>query len=547
MDILKRIKGHNLIVFLFWAFACCVSLSFSPASAQQEDNQLNNAAKSISEAKDSAQLYKSFDDLQGRYFPEHKYAEFVKLLNSLAEKKKGVEKFIDYYIALSRYQQLKYLEEKQGWDEYFEKGNDYRNELNERALRVSAATLKSDPLNIYAKLILWQFHRDQEDVFTEQAFTDLFSSALEYAKGAKDLKPIKDVADKLAAYAEKGKAKELYRAYVEKLAASLNNASELKNAALAFYKEVNLELAEAVYDIYVEKIIQTLPKEEVIPILMNIATSFAAREEGPQDALYAEKVFKKIEELGGEDKFTQEQIYLRAFNLEKARDYRSAKDKYLYLLKRFPLTVNADEAMYKVGIIYTYVMSDIAGGSTYFTQLSQKEKITPQVISAIYQLGLLKQWANDLPSAKEYYKQLLVKAGDNFPETTALVRQRLKEIEETGPIEHNLKTFLDASLKENNPPLDSTKISLKTYPYRIYRVRKSDSANISSETEGLETGCLKPDIQYLWSGHLGTAKPSTDQPAFDTTYPQQGTKEINLVIVSSSGIVDRNIDMADVY
>jgi len=547
MHILKMPKWRNLLFSLLFAFTGITFFSFSYVYSQ-ENSQLAAATKTIFEDQDSAQLYKSFETLQAKYLPEHKYAEFIKLLNSLGEKRKGLEKFIDYYIASTRYQQLKNLEEKQSWDEYFDKGSDYRNELSERVEKAIAATQKSEALNIYAKLILWQFHKDQEDVFAEQAFTDLIDSTLEYAKGAKDMKPVKDAADKLAAYGERLKAKELYRAYVDKLTTSLDIAG-LKSAAAAFYKEGNLELSESVYDLYIEKEIKAMPNKEgsnkeVIPLLLNIATSFTFREEGLQDAIYAEKIFKKIEELGGEEIFNEEQIYLRAFNLEKIKDYIPARAKYLYLLKQYPQTTHADEAMFKAAIISTYVMRDIPAGEEYFQQLAKRQKITPQAISAIYQLGLLKQWTGALSAAKEYYKQLLEKAKEGFPETAGLASERMKEIEEARPIEYNLKTFLDASLKEGRPLLDTAKIPLTTVPYRI---KKGDNARIASGTEGLETGCLKPDIQYLWSGHLGTARPETSQSAFDTTYPQHGTKEINLVIVSSAGIVDRNIDIADVY
>lgn len=537
MGIYKRINSVSLIV----AFAGFLSFFFNPVCAQE--NNLASAVKSISDSQDDAQLYESFNSLQAKYLPEHKYEEFVKLLSSLNEKKKGLEKFTDYFTALTRYRQLKYLEERQSWDEYFEKGNDYRGELSERAQRAIKGAAKTDPLNIYSRLILWQFHKDQEDVFAEEALAGLFDSSLEYAKGIQDMQPLKDVADKLLAYGEKGKAKELYRVYVAKLTTSLNTP-ELKNAAVVFYKEGNLELSEAVYDTYIERIIQTMPKEEVIAILLNIAISFTSREEGPQDPLYAEKVFKKIEELGGEDKFSEEQIYLRAFNLEKAKDYAFANDKYLYLLKKYPQSVHADEALFKAGIISTYVLRDVQKGSDYFLQLSRREKNTPQVISAIYQLGLLKQWGGDLSSAGGYYKQVIDRSKEGFPETTALARERLKEIEEGRPIEYNLKTFLDASLREDNPSWDSGRLPLKASPYRA---KKSTTVNVASGSETLETGCLKPEIQYLWSGHLGTARPATDQPEFQTVYPQQGTKEINLVVVSSAGVVDRNIDLEDIY
>jgi hypothetical protein len=58
---------------------------------------------------------------------------------------------------------------------------------------------------------------------------------------------------------------------------------------------------------------------------------------------------------------------------------------------------------------------------------------------------------------------------------------------------------------------------------------------------------MQVEIQYLWSGDLGSAKPPLEKSEFNTTYVQRGTKEINLVIVSPSGVLDRSIELVDVY
>ena len=77
----------------------------------------------------------------------------------------------DYRAALSRYQQLKYLEETKNWDEYFAKGNDYRDEIVTKAEKVSSTAALDDPLRIYSRLLLYSFHKDQQDTFTEDALS----------------------------------------------------------------------------------------------------------------------------------------------------------------------------------------------------------------------------------------------------------------------------------------------------------------------------------------------------------------------------------------
>ncbi len=58
---------------------------------------------------------------------------------------------------------------------------------------------------------------------------------------------------------------------------------------------------------------------------------------------------------------------------------------------------------------------------------------------------------------------------------------------------------------------------------------------------------MQVELQYLWSGHLGSVAPSSSQSSFATRYDQAGTKEINLVVVSLSGVVGASIDLVDVY
>jgi hypothetical protein len=58
---------------------------------------------------------------------------------------------------------------------------------------------------------------------------------------------------------------------------------------------------------------------------------------------------------------------------------------------------------------------------------------------------------------------------------------------------------------------------------------------------------MQVELQYLWSGHLGENKPSTSQSSFETSYTTAGTKEINLVVVSPTGVIDRTLDMVDAY
>ena len=131
-------------------------------------------------------------------------------------------------------------------------------------------------LNIQAQLLLYEFYKDQhDDVVSGQTLSDLAKSVVEYAQNSSDPKVIKDIADKLVALGEKTKSKELYRTYVNKITGSEIKDEELGGIAKEFFSEGNLELSEAVYDKYIERIEKSLPKEEVISTLIKIAKMFS--------------------------------------------------------------------------------------------------------------------------------------------------------------------------------------------------------------------------------------------------------------------------------
>jgi hypothetical protein len=195
-------------------FNCAYNL-YAAESEPKTAEELTGCIRQASSASQAC-----LEDLKNIYFQGDRYADFVELLKGLSPANKSIEPALNYYIALSRYTQLKYLEESKGWDEYFAKGNDYRADIVSAAQKAIKATGLSEPVQVYSKLLLFQFHKDQQDSFTEGALTDLMASAAACAQSGGDMKIIKGVADKLSAYGEKGKAKELYKIYAQKLSGS---------------------------------------------------------------------------------------------------------------------------------------------------------------------------------------------------------------------------------------------------------------------------------------------------------------------------------------
>jgi len=486
----------------------------------------------------------SFENEKIKYFKENRYSEYMDFLDKYKTTNKFDKTCVNYYKALARYNQLGYLEEKQSWDDYFANGNTYRDHIVENTNEVISKAPKDSCLGVKTRLLAWQFHRGQQDAFYEQALTDLMTQVKAYAQTSKDAPLIRQVADALLINDQKSEARELYKLYVNKLAQDKMTDPELKIIAAGFYKEKNMELAQTVYDIYIERAHNSLAPDKFVVELFEIASLFVYKPQGLYDMAYAEKIYALIEAQGQKNVFNQEQIYLRAFNLEKMKEYKQAREFYLQLVQLFVDSKHFDEATYKIAMIDAYVLAEIKEAKSLFEQLSLRSFVTPQVISSFYQLGLLSQWEGDLTKAKDYYNTLVEKSKDAHRLTVALASERLNEIQQNKPISYNLKTFLDLSFKDGSSFLEMGRSELTASGYILGNDQK---VAVSSLMNMPESGCNQVELQYLWSGNLGQATPSASDPGFECAYSDLGTKEINLVVVTPSGTLDRSFIMVDVY
>jgi TolA-binding protein len=483
------------------------------------------------------------EEAKSGYFKDNRYDEFVDFLSTLKGSKEIAPGCLDYYKALSRYEQLKYLEKNQLWDDYFSNGNAYRDDILECAQKAIAETDAGSCLRVKDRLLLWQFYYDQQATFGEQGLDELEADVSAYAKTSADSVLIKETADKLLEYGEKSGARAIYKIYVNRLASGNISDAQLKSDAQAFYQDGNLDLSEEVYDIYIDRISKTLAPEALIPELFGIAGNFVYKPSGLYDMAYAEKIYSKIDLLGQNDSFDQDTIYLRAFNLEKMKEYKAAADFYSRLVTFYPDTKYFDEAVYKIAMINAYALDDLAKAREYFNKLVSKSESSPQAISGFYQLGLLAQWEGDYAKARGYYESLVKGAGEGYAQRVAQAKDRLKEIEENKPIDYNLKTFLDVVLKKDGTPVEMGSSELKLSSFVADKGQKID---VSAWANMPESGCNQIQVQYLWSGSLGGAEPQVSDSGFQCSYADPGTQEINMVVVSPGGISDCSFAMVDV-
>ncbi len=527
-------------ILLFLAVVFILGNRFSFA---QEPLKPGELTQEIISAKDNRQVYSLLQQAKDPYFKSGKFNEFCAFLNGLVAKKNNLLPVIRYFYSLSRYQQLKYLEEKQSWDEYFNKGNDYRQELTSGLEEVIKDVSPKEPLRLYARLLLWQFHYDQQDVFVEESLAGLFLEGKDYAEDPVDTGVLSDIAEKLYSSGEKGKAKEFYKLYVDKMLNAGLKDEELSGMAEKFYKSGNLELAEIIYDAYIDRIIKAEKKELVVSALNRISRDFAYKDGAVNDPVYAEKIFQKSESFAGKEVFDEQSLYLRAYNLEKTREFSGAKEQYTELLKRFPASNYSDKINFKLGVIYTYVLRDMQNGREFFQKLAGKETANPEVIASLYHLGILAQWEDDLERAKANYLKLKEQSGNEFKSITALAEARLKEVAENKLLDSNIRSFLDVSLRQEYSSFNMAKVELKS---SVYNPKKGQEFTMAAVAYPPESGCMPLSLEYVWAGDFGENQPSAENSSFTSFYSESGIKFIGLVVRTQSGIIDRSIDLIDV-
>ena len=543
---MKTLEVVKLIGILFLALnilAC--GHSFSHAFAQETD--IAGMSKQIIETNDKGKLLTLFDGLKDLYFKDNKYNDFVEFLSSLSRKKRNLKAYVYYYTALSRFYQLRYLEEVQGWNEYFENKDLYQEQLLGNAQDAVESTNPKETLHIYAKLLLCRYyHGLWEDALTEGCLLELVESAEKYAKNAKDLIPLKDIADQLTSDGNKFEAKRLYGLFAEGLEKSGVSDAQMLEMADQFFQEQQLNLAETVYELYLSKIRETGERDTLITALKEIAQKFAYKDLGASQPLYAEKIFSELQEVAGIKAFSQQFLYLRAFNLEKMHEYPKGREIYADLVELYPEDKHVDEANFKIAVIDTYVLGNIKNGELLFGKLSSKLGANPWVAASVYQLGLLSQWRDNLDQAKSFYDQVTKISTDD---TLPLAQERLRELDQKIPIEYNLKTFLDLSLKKDTSKISSGQLQGELVYLRALPPKKEigGELDVESRVQAPESGCTQVELSYLWSGYLGETDPAEADPSFFTEYKHRGSKVINLVVVNPSGIVDYGIEIVDIY
>ena len=290
----------------------------------------------------------------------------------------GCELPLGYHIGLCRYHQLRHLEETRNWPEYFDRGNFYREELFQETLKTVSLCPES-PLAIKAQVINWLEHKAQNDSLGKDALDKLISLINTYVKQGVEvlnLEVIKEAADILQREEEPALARAAYNLYVSRLDGAKTAKEELRLAAESALESGNISLAEIVYERYINGIKGSFSKEALVKELSVIAEQFSAAGSGRfKDMAYAEKIFIILEDSCGIGCFSEELQYSRAYNLQRLKDYSNAAEKYEKLTNNFPSSPRINEAEFKLGVLYTYILSQKEKGLHYWQKVIERDFI----------------------------------------------------------------------------------------------------------------------------------------------------------------------------
>ena len=528
------------------AISICVLTVPRPLIAATDDTSvLDTLLTQLDQAKTDEEVTLCLESLKGYYIEKDRFDDFAGVLTSFKKQKKQWRGYVDYYLAVLRTAELKHLEEVQDWNAYFSRKDTLRAEVERDMHQAIASSKQGEALSVLSRLFLWSYYKDAQDIGAPEALVSLLSACQAYAKETKYFSPLKTCADTLASSGEISSARAVYALFVDGLLKANSSAQEVERLAQDFLREGNLALSQTLYDVLFARARQGKDKEREVLLLEQVAKQFAYTSgRAHADPAYAENVLSELESIVGKDAFSQELAYVRAFNLEKMRQFADARIWFDRYSQAFPAGVHAQEAIFKTALIDAYVLGEIAQGEREFAQLAQLEEASPWKVSALYQLGLLAQWQGNTVTAGEFYTRCIASGVNTHQDVCESARQRMAEIEKGAPIAYALKTYLEVALgKRAIETSTAGSVSLESDPGKQALFGK---VSLLAQAPAFETGCMSVEVSYLWSGDLGSAQPSDVDYSFESAYVSAGTKVVNVVVVSPSGIVDYGFTTVDI-
>lgn len=541
----KQITTSFFLIFCFF-----VSSGFAQSgpgtdqkTADMGQVELSQEDKSSPAADKNISLEESFRAFSIR----HDYDKFYEQLEQLLKQGGQDKGLIYFYMARAKQEQISYWREIKDWENIYEKDAVYKKEILDDLLKAQDAVGDDNILLLRIKYLKWQVLSGDESELATGAFNDLVNTAKEKVSGLESIEALKSIADDLSSLQDKNFSRRLYDVYLEKLALLKLPSERWKTLVDEFLAQGDAYLAKAALELYFS---QLTDHSILAGELVLLADKFAINDAGiGLDPSYAETIYQRAYHLAGISIFSDLSQYRRAFNLERLKEYEQAFQEYKNLLDNFPDYDRKQEIYFRLGVLAAYAKKNIDLAQSYFLKLTQAYPNDPQSLSALYQLGLLNQWRQQVDEAKAFYTNLVALASSmkldlNKDEIAVLASERLKEIEEKKGMKYPLKIFLSGVfvIGQTEEP-GSLNVDVTAQP-------PNENANVPVDflvtTSVLETGCMVPAYSYEWSGELGSLINIPNSADLKTEYASSGIKFVQVAVVGPQGVEGVGFEMVKI-
>ena len=121
---------------------------------------------------------------------------------------------------------------------------------------------------------------------------------------------------------------------------------------------------------------------------------------------------------------TADQIYQASLNQLRRGSVNTARTGFRELIRRYPQTPRAADAIYFIGESFAADQPDSA--KAYYDQVVARFATSPRAATALYKLGLLAEQRHDTPGARGYYTRIVQSYASS--DEAALARDRLRSL-----------------------------------------------------------------------------------------------------------------------
>jgi len=404
----------------------------------------------------------------------------------------------NYLQAYVLFSELKFWQDNKNWPEFFKNKTIYKDKIMFLLEPIHNASNEYKLKSSFLKWKLLVLLEDKDKDKAQDELTSFIDQTLDVDKEFLNvLKEIISFADTLG---DKNFKRLVSKSYLESIA-KIKDKNLLMSEAENFLKTNDFDNTQVLFN----KIISlTDNQEEKKKMIERLIKYFSC--DGFKDSCepyYAEDWFAMYEFLFSQD-LGEDLVYLRGFNLEMGLEFQKAADIYVKFIDGFSQSKLLNEVKFRLAYLYFY-------------HLSQEDK------------------AFDLFSE-------LFETDDGFLRNQVLKQKELISKKDFEALDYNSRLFFEGLFSDNEALFN--KMRVNAIPARLF---VDIPGQIQAVLANLGTGCLVPDVLFLWSGDIAQMNITTNTSSLKSAFKDEGFKIINLVALISGKTEALDSSLINVY